>query len=411
MRASPRAGVFIQGSILLIASCAVSAQRPEPGEPTGADWRAQESGILANHVQLTSPEDFIKAGEAYFDPDAAWVVFQAIPRPKDGSEPDEHYSMYVARLLRDSDGRVAGMDEPRHISPPNSANTCGFFHPQEPWRVIFGSTLVPPSDDQPAGYQRDSSRYKWQFPHEMEVVEVTLPEIAREWSARTGEDADIPHRQTLGAMWGRPGYDAECAYSPNGRYIVHTQVDPETGDGDLHLFDTRTGAHTALVEAEGYDGGPFFSPDGMTITYRSDRRGNNLLQVFVADLKFNDRGIPIGIESERQVTDNAHVNWAPYWHPSGLFLVYSTSEVGHHNYEVFAAEAPVGGSAGRKGPDELSKRRITYAPGFDGLPVFSDDGALMMWTSQRGGTHGDEERPSSQVWVAEVVSVDPRTTE
>ena len=33
--------------------------------------------------------------------------------------------------------------------------------------------------------------------------------------------------------------------------------------------------------AKGYDGGPFFSPDGKKILYRSDRKENDLLQVFI----------------------------------------------------------------------------------------------------------------------------------
>ena len=36
-----------------------------------------------------------------------------------------------------------------------------------------------------------------------------------------------------------------------------------------------------ITQAKGYDGGPFFSPDGKRIIYRSDRKGNDLLQVYV----------------------------------------------------------------------------------------------------------------------------------
>ena len=45
--------------------------------------------------------------------------------------------------------------------------------------------------------------------------------------------------------------------------------------------------------------------------------------------------------------------------------------------------------------------------GFDGLPVFSDCGTSMIWTSQRGPKVEGEERPSSQVWVARVVDTAP----
>jgi hypothetical protein len=127
-----------------------------------------------------------------------------------------------------------------------------------------------------------------------------------------------------------------------------------------------------------------------------------LLQLFVADLKFDSQGsgnIPVGIEREYQVTNNEHVNWAPYWHPSGQFLIYGTSEMGHTNYEVFAVEVPQSGAAARP-VGALSHRRITYANGADVLPVFSDDGNYMMWTAQRGPMVESETKPSSQVWVA-----------
>lgn len=51
----------------------------------------------------------------------------------------------------------------------------------------------------------------------------------------------------------------------------------------------------------------------------------------------------------------------------------------------------------------LRTRRVTQASFTDILPVFSPDAKYMMWTSQRGGTVAGEQRPSSQVWIAEIV--------
>ena len=67
------------------------------------------------------------------------------------------------------------------------------------------------------------------------------------------------------------------------------------------------------------------------------------------------------------------------------------------NYEVFCVDA-----TGKYPLDETPRMRITNAKGFDGLPVFSPDGKTMMWTAQRGELRGDEGRPSSQLWVADV---------
>lgn len=362
---------------------------------------------LSNVIQLTFPKDFARAGEAYFSPDAKWIIFQAIPRPPEGAEAPTTgpqaataYAMFVAKLTYGADGLPTGIGEPIMISPEGSANTCGYFHPREPWRVIFGSTVIAPEAAAPAGYQRGTSTYAWQFPTEMEVTTRIVPQIFYDGRPKLTEDVDWSEEQlTAAPLWVRPGYDAECAYSPDARHIVYTRVDVETLDPDLYIFDTTTSVHRPLIVAKGYDGGPFFSPDGSLICYRSDRKGNDLLQVFIAELAFDDAGAILGVKREMQVTDNEHVNWAPFWHPSGEFLLYTTSEQGHRNYEVYSTQVPIGVLTGVK-PADLKRRRITATEGFDGLPAFSRRGDLMMWTSQRGPRIEGEDRPSSQLWIA-----------
>jgi TolB protein len=391
---------------LMTAIVCGQAQAAEDG------WREAEAGQLRNHVQLTFPDQFVKAGEQYFDPQMRWIIFQAVPVPPAGQEPDSVYTMYVAKLQRDALGQITGLDKPIMVSAPGSANTCGFFHPTEPGRIIFGSTMTSPNEGREAGYQRGSNAYRWAFPEQTEVVTKIVPEIVMDTllnSHRT-EPATLLFDRDYGApkpIWTRPGYDAECAYSPDGRFIVHTRVDAKTNDPDLFIYDTQSGAVAPVVETKGYDGGPFFSPDGRRITYRSDRKGNDLLQLFVMDLNpsVNAQGEPKIELIEHQITDNDQVNWAPYWHPSGQFLVYATSEVSHSNYEVFSIEAPPFGKKELDRP--LRKRRLTFADGFDGLPVFSGDGRWMMWTSQRGKKLEGQDRPSSQIWIAQVVDIEP----
>ncbi|MCH7791596.1 MAG: PD40 domain-containing protein [Planctomycetes bacterium] len=166
-------------------------------------------------------------------------------------------------------------------------------------------------------------------------------------------------------------------------------------EADIWIFDTATQEHHPLVTAPGYDGGPFFSPDGTWICYRSDRRGDDLLQLYVAELAFDADGVPVAIKTEHPMTANRYVNWAPFWHPSGAFMVYGTSELGHFNYEVFAVEADTTRPVG-----ELRRVRVTKSNGADVLPVFSPDGTYMMWTGQRGPLGEGDTRPSSQLWIA-----------
>ena len=345
-----------------------------------------EAPLLADHVRLTSPDQFAKAGEAYFSPDAEWIIFQAVPKPAEGEEPSPHYSMYVAPLEYEGDA-VTGLGEPVLLSPPGSANTCGWFHPTKPGVVLFGCTMVAPvrPDDGPAA---ESERYSWAFPVEMDIVTMRVPAILESMGllAEKPPHAFMPERIT-----DKPGYDAEGSWSPDGRHILYAHVNEE-GDADLFVHDMATDTDTPIVVAKGYDGGPFFSPDGSRICYRSDRRGDDLLQIFVADLVRDANGVITGTKNETALTDDGAVNWAPYFHPDGTTLVYATSRIGHHNYEVFGLDATPGDP-----PLKRRARRITFANGFDGLPVFSPDGRWMMWTSQREPDGGVG---TSQVWIA-----------
>ncbi|MGA1517677.1 MAG: TolB family protein, partial [Phycisphaerales bacterium] len=191
-------------------------------------------------------------------------------------------------------------------------------------------------------------------------------------------------------------YVAEGSWSADGKELLYCSL--ESGQGDLVVKDLATGEETAIVAVPGYDGGPFFSPDGERICYRSDRHGNNLLQIFVAELKRDASGRIVGVATEHQVTDNDDVNWAPYWHPAGKHLVYASSAAGHRNYEIFLVDAADLSDANppqkRYGTAE---RRVTFGEGADVLPVFSPDGRFLLWTGQRG-----EDR-SSQIYIADFV--------
>ncbi len=361
------------------------AAEAEVQAPSETDWREAERGFLENHLQLTSPDRFVKAGESYFSPDDSKVIFQAVEVPPAGQAPDEFYAMFVADVLRDGHGRITGLGDIRRISPAGSANTCGWFHPNDPELVIFASTIGRPSDSTPPGYQRASGRYRWMFPPEMNIVSVRLDEA---------DGTAAPLHMLVSRD---QAYVAEGSLSNDGRYLLYCSL--ESNEGDLFVLDRKTGRTTRLVQARGYDGGPFFSPDGRRICYRSDRRGDHLLQLFVSELAVDDEGSPVGIAREYQLTDDENVNWCPFWHPDGRFLLYATSAVGHHNYEVFMIDADPGDLPGSTGTTRYGTRpsRITHAAGADVLPAFSHDGKTMIWTSKRGADQ------TSQLWVADFV--------
>lgn len=422
----------------ILASLSLSAAAHEPPSPHNAapptppapevleQEAAEEAKSFKDPVRLSIPQLFSRAGEAYFDAYSRWIIFQAVPAAHNDQPVSPHYLMYVARLGKGRDGHVKGIDPPILLSASGSANTCGFFHPTSTYNVIFGSTINPLPAPEPkgagqsgggAGYKRDSGSYVWEFPAQMEVCSKTVPEVFADLLPGI-DNADIANagKAPPFPLWNRDGYDAECAFSSDGKNIVYTRVDPETNDPDIYVYNIEFKTHTPVITRKGYDGGPFFSPDNNHICYRSDVNNDNNLQVFVAQLEWDSSGALKRVVAEKQVTDNTHVNWAPFWHPSGQYLLYTTSEVGHDNYEIFSIEAPVGPNA-QKSPSELKRRRITYSRGFDGLPTISKDGRYLMWTSQRPagaketalkpGQEGFGTKTSSQVWIADVVNLAP----
>ena len=337
--------------------------------------------FLGTPVQLTTSKQFAKAGEAYFSPDGKRVIFQAVLPAAPGEEIEPFYGMFLGDYVA---GDVPRLENIRQLSPPGTANTCGWFDPVDPDVVWFASTVQPPERAESPGYQR-SGRYKWMFPPQMRVVRMNL------------ED-ELGSADSLEVIEGDgTAYVAECSVSPDGRYLLYCSLG--SGQGDIFVKDLETGEVVPLVTVPGYDGGPFFSPDGRRICYRSDRHNNNYLQLFVGELDIDEDGRILGLKREFQVTDNAHVNWAPFWHPDGTHLLYATSQMGHRNYEVFIVDANDGSGevppAARYG---TAPRRVTDRPGADVLPVFDSTGTLMMWTSQMG------EDGSSQLWVAPFVS-------
>jgi len=383
------------------ASPSVEAGQPSsaPSSPAAADWASVEAPILTNAVQLTFGRDWVRAGENYIDPWGKRVLFQAVPQPEAGKAPDDHYAMVLADLITGADGKPA-LANSWIISPKGSANTCGWFDPKNPDRIIFATTLVAPTASNSPGYQRGTGRYRWSFPPEMRIVSLDLRGRAK-GSAIT--PADLTTLVGDGSA-----YVAEGNLSADGRHLIYCSL--ATGQGDLYSLDLQTGATTPLVREPGYDGGPFFSPDASRICFRSDRTGDGHLQLFVGDLDRTADGRILGVSRVHQLTMGDTVNWGPFWHPASTAMAYATSELGHQNYEVFLIDSArwTTGAGMPMQRDGTTKARVTHAPGADVLPGFSTDGKRMIWTSKRGPEN------TSQVWIADFAlpaSFDPVRTE
>jgi Tol biopolymer transport system component len=303
-----------------------------------------------------------RAGEGYWSPDGKRLVFQSEREPG-----NPFYQIYALDLTT---------GDTQRISPGYGKTTCSFFRPGSD-EIEFASTHHDPKSKQ---YQQEeldfrasgkTRRYSWDYDPEFDIYAYS--------PGRGGPSAPPAYRRLTSAR----GYDAEGSYSPDGQWIVFTsmrdaynrtlsaeeqkqlEVDPSYF-AEIYIMRADGSGQKRLTTVPGYDGGPFFSPDGKRIIWRRFDTSGLIANVFT----MNPDGSDV-----RQVTDFGAMSWAPYIHPSGQYIVFASNKLGFENFEIYMVDIE-----GKKEPV-----RITYADGFDGLPVPSPDGKQLAWTSTRGG--------------------------
>ncbi len=341
-------GLCMFCSTLLVTSAAWSEESAE----------SIEGKYLSNVRQLTS--GFVKAGEGYFSPDGKTIIYQAVPQAY------PFYQIYKQPL--------AG-GEPQLISTGRGRTTCSYFSP-DGQRLIFSSSHLDPQlsqteekerrqqeEDRKSGRRR---RYSWDFDPYCDIFE---------------GDLDGKHLKQLTTA---KGYDAEGAYSPDGKLIAFCS--DRDGDPDLYVMNADGSNLRQLTNEPGYDGGPFISPDGKWVVYRTDRKEPEFLQI---------HAISIDGKHDVTLTDNVGVNWAPYWHPTKPYIIWTGADhsdpKARPNYDLWLMK--YGEKDGMIVPGPIT--RITDHPSADVLPVFSPDGQQLMWTSNRADDH------SSQLFIAD----------
>jgi Tol biopolymer transport system component len=331
---------------------------------TAAEAAGTESQFLSRVRRLVF--EGRRSGEGYFSPDGSKLVFQSEREP--GNPFDQIYLLDL----------VSG--ESRRVSNGTGKTTCAFVQPGT-GQVLYASTHHDPAsaelqrrelEERASGRER---RYAWDYDPEFElfVADPGTGETRRLTSAR--------------------GYDAEASYSPDGQWIVFSsnrqayereldererrqlEIDPAYF-AELYRMRADGSAVERLTDAPGYDGGPFFFPDGSRIVWRRFSEDGLIADVWSMR--------PDGTD-QRQLTEFGAMSWAPYVHPSLEYLLFASNKLGFSNFEVFLVDVE-----GRKEPV-----RVTFTDGFDGLPVPSPDGRRLVWTSSRHGGEG------AQLYVAD----------
>jgi Tol biopolymer transport system component len=360
--APPRAGApgaarcACAAAALLATAVLACAGPPRAGESAPPPHEASadpEARFLARVRQLTFAGR--RSGEGYFSSDGRRIVFQS-----ERQEDDPFYQIYLMDL---ESGAV------ERVSPGVGKTTCAWIHPRGD-RVLFASTHLDPEARAKQDAEREARaageerRYAWDYDEHYDLFSVTL-----------GEDA--PPRRLTSAL----GYDAEGSWSPDGTRIVFAsnreayarplseeerarlERDPSYFV-DVYVMDADGGGLRRLTETPGYDGGPFFSPDGERIVWRRFSEDGHRAEIF----SMRSDGTDV-----RQLTRLGALSWAPFYHPSGDYVLFSTNLHGFDDFELYLVDAE-----GRRAPV-----RVTGTEGFDGLPSFSPDGERVAWTSTR----------------------------
>lgn len=297
--------------------------------------------------------------EAYLSNDETKLILQST---RDGTACDQIYTM-----------PLAGGDIQR-VSSGKGRTTCAYFLPGDE-RVLYASTHAAADDCLPPPDR--SKGYVWKLYPEFDIYTSKL------------DGSDIKPLVT------GPGYDAEATVSPTGDAIVFTST--RDGDPELYKINIDGTGLVRLTTTRGYDGGAFFSPDGKRIVYRANHpEGDEELTAY-QDIIKEHLVRPTRLElfvmnadgsDQRQVTRNGKANFAPFFHPDGKRIIFSSNQADPkgRNFDLFLI-----------GDDGANQEQVTFSDTFDGFPMFTRDGKTLVFASNRGAkTQGD-----TDIFVAE----------
>jgi Tol biopolymer transport system component len=313
---------------------------------------------LRNVRQLTTDGE---NAEAYFSFDGRHLTYQR-SAPTPGSC-DQIHTVDLASGAT------------RMISTGQGRTTCSYYFPAGD-RILYASTH---HHDAACPAEPDFSRgYVWPIYETYDLFVVNVD--------GTG----------LTQLTDTPGYDAEATISPRGDRMVFTSL----RSGDLDLWTAKLdGTDPVQVTSRiGYDGGAFFSPDGSKIVWRAHYPEGEALadyQALLADGLIRPTTLEIYVANAdgtdvRQVTSNGKANFAPYWHPSGEKILFSSNmdDPAGRAFDIYMVNL-----------DGAGLERITHTPDFDGFPMFSPDGRYLVWGSNRNMSH----EANTNLFIAEWV--------
>lgn len=342
-----------------ISACSSNSSKHKDGH-SGATKKSElhykQEKHLANITQYTFGGD---NAEAYWSFDGSMLVFQA--KNEDwGTKCDQIY--YFSPENSNMKSEI-----PTMLSTGKGRTTCSYFLPGDS-TIIYSSTHLGDDNCPPEPEKREDGAYVWPVYASFDIFKADL------------------NGNILDTFSFTDGYDAEPTVSPKGDKIVFTST--RSGDLELYTMNIDGTDVNQVTDQLGYDGGAFFSPDGTKLVFRASRpKSDSAIQEYkqllsVGLVKPTEMEIYVcNVDGSdlRQITDLGQANWAPFFHPSGEKIIFSSNHASEKGFPFNLYMINIDGTG---------LEQITYDGVFDAFPMFSPDGKKLIWSSNRinGGT-------------------------
>lgn len=317
---------------------------------------AQTEKHLKNLTQLTYGGD---NAEAYWSFNNKNLSFQSNNKAW-GLQCDQIFNLNVQKASKDSTYK------PPMISTGKGRTTCSYFMPGDR-QILYASTHLG-NDECPKDPPR-GAKYLWGIFDSYDIFVADLK------------------GKIVKQLTNTPGYDAEATVSPKGDKIVFTST--RSGDLELWTMNIDGTKQKQITKGLGYDGGAFFSPDGKKIVFRASRPKTDdeikeykelLAQGLVAPTSMEIYICNADGSHLKQLTHLGKANWAPFFHPSGKKIIFSSNHHSTKGYDFQLFMINLDGSG---------LEQITSESMFNAFPMFSPDGKKIAFSSNRNnhGTH------------------------
>jgi TolB protein len=252
--------------------------------------------------------------------------------------------------------------QPQLISTGQGRTTCAYFMPGDK-QILFASTHTGGKDCPAEPARVPGGKYLWPI---YDTYDIFVSDLKG---------------KIVKQLTNAPGYDAEGTVSPKGDKIVFTST--RNGDLDLYVMNIDGSNVKQVTNEIGYDGGAFFSPDGKKLVFRASRPKTEeekkeyldyLKQGLVAPTSMEIYTCNVDGSDLKQITNLGKANWAPFYHPNGKKIIFSSNHAGQRGFQfnLFMVNE-----------DGTGLEQISYDGVFDSFPMFSPDGKKIVFSSNR----------------------------